>query len=86
MCCVQREAWQVTVGHRVGCHLCFGVHPGLPAMLMAEMPIFVFTSLPRSEIASRECIVLFKKEHSLSSMYVPGTAGDTETNEPASPQ
>lgn len=45
--------------------------PGPPATVMAEMPMFLFTSLPLEHKHLRECILVLKKERLLRSLCVP---------------
>lgn len=44
-------------------------------MVVAEIPVFVFPSLLLQCNHPRECIYRSKKEHLLSSLYVPGLQG-----------
>lgn len=72
------------MGYGADCHLCCGVHPGPPAMVMAEMPIFVFTSLPWE---CNHLQGLYSRVHEGAFTELPVCAGrrrrSTKTNEPA---
>lgn len=72
------------MGYGADCHLCCGVHPGPPAMVMAEMPIFVFTSLPWE---CNHLQGLYSRVQEGAFTELPVCAGrrreSTKTNEPA---
>lgn len=72
------------VGYGADCHLCCGVRPGPPAMIMAEMPIFVFTSL-LLECSHLQGLYFRVQEGTFAELPVCARhrRGSTRTSEPA---